>query len=93
MALNIEKFKIMNFSKHNPCKEYYIDTGRERTILETTETEKNLEVMSTNNDKNSLKVQTAVLKPHRALRMMRKTFKFISKILFLKLYTPNTHLV
>ena len=67
----------MNFSKHNPCKEYYIDTGTERTILETTETEKNLGVMSTNNDKNSLQAQIAVLKLHRALGMMRKTFKFI----------------
>lgn len=48
---------------------------KERIILETTVAEKVLAIMVTNNENHSLLGQTAVLKAHKALGMMRKNLK------------------
>ena len=87
----------MHFGKNSPKKEYFIDTETERFILETTVVEKDLGVLVTNNGKQSLQAQTAVLKAHRALGMMRNTFKFFNvkliKIISIYLTFIRTHVV
>ena len=86
MSLNCSKCKIMHFGSKNPNKEYFIKDGLEVVKLEVTESERDLGIIVSATGKTNQQVLSASSKANSVLGMMRKTFRFFNKSLFLLLY-------
>lgn len=86
MSLNGGKCKVMYFGGKNQRKEYYINGEGEQMLLGSTDVEKDLGIMVTNNGKCSAQVEAAVNKASWILGRIRKTFRYFDINLFKKLY-------
>ena len=86
MSLNGSKCKIMHFGKVNPEKVYYFEENGKKLTLETTDVERDLGIMITNDGKWAAKVEVAVNRASWVLFRIRKTFRFFDMNLCKKLY-------
>ena len=87
MQLNADKCKIMHFGQNNPHQLYYI-AGRDTfTILESSDSERDLGVQVRNDLKWGEQVYKAASKANQILGMLRRTFQHNSLELWKKLYT------
>ena len=75
MKLNSAKCKVMHIGKNNEKNEYSINDGISRTILATTEMERDLGIFIRADGKWSDQVNSAASKANRTLGMMKNTFK------------------
>ena len=76
----------MYFGKDNPRKEYVIEEGGKRIVLEATEVERDLGIKISANGKFSEQVEAAVNKASWTLGRIRITFRYFNMNRCKKLY-------
>ena len=86
LSLNVEKCKVMHNGKKNLRYEYsMIDKNGDMKLLTSSECERDLEIIVSNDLKWSLQVRNVVGKANKVLGMLKKTFVSRDIELWLKL--------
>ena len=82
MSFNASKCHVIHYGKRNQKFLYHIN-GR---LLEDVDTEKDLGIYISHTLKPEEQIQKCVLKANKVVGMIRRTFTFIDKDIFLRLY-------
>ena len=82
MLFNVDKCKIMHYGKKNPGFIYHIN-GQ---LLEVCDTYKDLGVIISKDLKVAQHIESCIAKANIKLGMIKRTFEFIDKEIFLKTY-------
>ena len=87
LKFNVDKCKLLQLGNSSPAN-YYLSSpdGFFRSLTCKVTEEKDLGVWCTSDMKPSLQVQKAVTKAMQTLGMLKRSFKFLSRDLFLFLY-------
>ena len=86
LYFNVGKCKVMHIGKKNPKTEYYMKIEENLQTLEKCEEEKDLGITFDANLKFDIHISNIVKKANQMLGLIRRTFTFRNKSIFLKLY-------
>ena len=84
MEYNVEKCKVLHIGNNNPEEKYKM--GIENKILSTCESEKDLGVTFDIDLSFDVHIQNATKKANRAIGLIRRSFDYLDKDMFIKLY-------
>ena len=83
LYFNISKCKVLHIGKDNPRNDYKMKVGTDLVNVQTCTEEKDLDVTFNNLLKFDVHIQNAVSKANRMIGILRCTFTFIDKDIFL----------
>ena len=87
LKFNVDKCKLLQLGNSSPANYYFSSPdGFFRSLICKVTEEKDLDVWCTSDMKSSLQVQKAVTKAMQTLDMLKRSFKFLSRDLFLFSY-------
>ena len=86
LYFNVSKCKVMHIGKKNPKTEYYMMMEGSQRKLDTCAEEKDLGITFDTNMKFDIHISNIVKKANQMLGVIKRTFTFKSKSIFLKLY-------
>ncbi|MES9884076.1 MAG: reverse transcriptase domain-containing protein, partial [Sedimenticola sp.] len=86
LKFNRAKCKHMHLGKDQQFSKYYMKIGDVETTIQEVNEEKDLGVVMDKNLKFVSHIQTVVKKANRILGVIKRTFKYIDKDVFLNLY-------
>ena len=86
LYFNSAKCKVMHIGGKNPRKEYKMKVGADTAGIQTCNEEKDLGVIFDGTLKFDLHIQSAISKANRMIGILRRTFTYLDKDIFLQLY-------
>ena len=86
LYFNVNKCKVMHIGKKNPRQEYYMKIENEKQKLETCTEEKDLGITFDENLRFDIHIDNITKKANQMLGIIRRTFTFMNKVIFSKLY-------
>ena len=86
LYFNVSKCKVMYMGKKNPKTEYYMQIEQEKQKLEACEEEKDLGITFDPKLNFDAHISNITKKANQMLGIIKRTFSFIDKYTFLKLY-------
>ena len=87
LDFNIQKCKTLHIGNKNPKHKYYMKTQSNQSDIIECDNEKDLGVIFDKSLKFDTHIQKAVAKGNQVIGLIRRSFDFIDKDVFLKLYT------
>ena len=86
LYFNVSKCKVMHIGKNNPKTNYFMKIENEQQKIEICKEEKDLGITFDENLNFDLHINNITKKANQMLGVIRRTFDFISKNIFSKLY-------
>ena len=86
LYFNVEKCKVMHIGKNNPETKYTMKKGENSSDIATCEEEKDLGVTFDRNLNFNKHIELAIGKANKMLGLIKRTFSYLTKDIFLKLY-------
>ena len=86
LYFNVTKCKVMHIGKKNPKTSYYMKIENERQKLDTCSEEKDLGITFDSNLSFDIHINNVSKKANQMLGVIRRTFSFMTKEIFSKLY-------
>ena len=86
LYFNVSKCKVMHIGKNNPKTKYFMKIENENQKIDTCKEEKDLGITFDENLNFDLHINNITKKANQMLGVIRRTFDFISKNIFSKLY-------
>ena len=86
LYFNVEKCKVMHIGKNNQNNNYYMKIGVESKLIITSTEEKDLGVIFDTTLSFDPHMENCINKANRMIGLIKRTFVFINKDIFIKLY-------
>jgi len=86
LKFNADKCKSMHIGRGNPKQEYHMNSGNKEVTIKQTDCEKDLGVTFDERMKFDIHIANIVNKANQRLGLIRRSFEFMDKTMFLQLY-------